>query len=92
MTTDETQLPTLSPSRRAELVSGFQAAFAAMPDRFSLPPGGWKSAAIIPITKEAMFWLPPSTWIRWPPSRSKIPTKFASSPQVIPCAWWTCSD
>ena len=39
MTTDETQLPTLSPSRRAELVSGFQAAFAAMPDRFFSAPG-----------------------------------------------------
>lgn len=39
MTTDETQLPILSPSRRAELVSGFQATFAAMPDRFFSAPG-----------------------------------------------------
>ena len=38
MTTEMHPL-TLAPARRAELVSGFQAAFSARPDRFFSAPG-----------------------------------------------------
>lgn len=92
MTTDETQLPTLSPSRRAELVSGFQAAFAAMPDRFFSAPGRVEIGGNHTDHQRGHVLAAAIHLDTVPPSRSKIPTKFASSPQVIPCAWWTCSD
>ena len=64
--TDETQPLILPSDRRAKLVSGFQAAFCSTPERFSLHPAAPKSAATIPITREGMFWPPPSTWIPSP--------------------------
>lgn len=86
MTTEMHPL-TLAPARRAELVSGFQAAFSARPDRF-LRSRRTEIGGTIPTTSEAVSWPLPSTWIPWLPFGPMDRAKFVYSLQDIPCAQW----
>lgn len=87
MTTEMHPL-TLAPARRAELVSGFQAAFSARPDRFFSAPGrteiggnhtdhqrGRVLAAAVNLDTVAAV-------------RTNGRAKFVYSLQDIPCAQW----
>lgn len=88
MTTEMHPL-TLAPARRAELVSGFQAAFSARPDPVFLRSranGNWRQPYRPPAGP-----CPgrcPSTWIPWLPFGPMDRAKFVYSLQDIPCAQW----